>query len=267
MTCGVAQPARAALAGQCRTCLDERQWVPAAGQGWTTGAELAERHRNELTEVEPGLVEVRTEPAFAIGQRALHIGPERLLWDCVSLADEPTARRIEELGGVEWIAVSHPHFHAAMNAWAKLLDARILLHADDREHILNPGPRIELWGGEQLELGSGGLKLVRLGGHFTGATACLWPAGAEGRGALLCSDVIQLVNDPGWVSFMRSYPNLIPLPASEVERIASSVAGLEFDRLHGGWSGKTIESGGGDAVARSARRYVEALHRPHARNG
>ncbi|UJA21191.1 MBL fold metallo-hydrolase [Thermoleophilia bacterium SCSIO 60948] len=259
VTCGVAQPVAAALDGECRTCLDERQWVPAEGQLWTTHAELAEDHSSEFAEIEPGLVEIRTDPGFAIGQRALHVGPERLLWDCVSLADEASAERVEELGGVDVIAISHPHFHASMNRWAELLDARILLHAADREHVLDPGPRIELWDGERLELGSDGLELVRLGGHFSGATVCLWPAGAEGRGSLLCSDVIQLVNDPGWVSFMRSYPNLIPLPARGVERIAARAAELGFDRLHGGWSEKTIEHGGREAVARSARRYVEAL--------
>lgn len=258
VTCGVAQPEGSAADGDCRTCLDERQWVPAGGQLWTTHAELSESHRNLAAVVEPGLTEMYTEPGFAIGQRALHIAPERLLWDCISLADEPSAERLDALGGVDTIAISHPHFHGSMNRLADRLDARILLHAADREHVRDPGSRIEFWDGERLRL-SAGVELIRLGGHFEGGTVCLWRDGADGRGALLCSDVIQLVNDPGWVSFMRSYPNLIPLPAAAVERIALRVAELDFERLHGGWSAKTILTGGPAAVARSAERYVAAL--------
>ena len=47
-----------------------------------------------------------------------------------------------------------------------------------------------------------------------------WPAGANGKGALLTGDIIQVVQDRRYVSFMRSYPNLIPLGA-----------GIHFDKF------------------------------------
>ena len=43
-----------------------------------------------------------------------------------------------------------------------------------------------------------------------------WPAGSDGRGALLTGDTITVVQDREWVSFMWSYPNLIPLDAATV---------------------------------------------------
>ena len=44
-----------------------------------------------------------------------------------------------------------------------------------------------------------------------------WAGGADGRGALLSGDIVQVVPDRRYVSFMYSYPNLIPLPAAAVE--------------------------------------------------
>ena len=64
------------------------------------------------------------------------------------------------------------------------------------------------------------------------------------------------------VSFMRSYPNLIPLGASDVRRILAAVEQLRYDRMYGnpGWD-KRIDSGGPALVERSAERYVGWISR------
>jgi hypothetical protein len=257
-TCGTQFAPSDGPPASCPICLDERQYVPAGGQRWIAPAELRASHSARIEPLEPGLTQVGVEPRFAIGQRALHL--PGLLWDCVPLLGEAMAAELEARGGIEAIAISHPHYHSTMVEWAERFSARILLHEADRQWIQRPSPLIELWSGEELALTSG-CTLIRLGGHFPGATVCVWPGGAGGRGSLLAGDVIQVVADPGWVSFMWSYPNLIPLPAEEVERIAARVEGLDFDRLHGAWWDSTIASGAKDAVRRSARRYVDALRR------
>jgi hypothetical protein len=58
---------------------------------------------------------------------------------------------------------------------------------------------------------------------------------------------------------MYSYPNLIPLPARAVRRIAASVRSFQFERIYGAWDGRTVTSGGKDAVERSAERYIQFL--------
>jgi hypothetical protein len=230
--------------------------VGPEGQQWTTSEELARTHRNRVEELEPGLVGIGVEPSFGIGQRALLV--ERLLWDCLALLDSPTAELIDARGGIGTIAISHPHFYTTMVDWAERFDARVLLHEDDREWIMRPSPRIELWSGERLPL-SDALELIRVGGHFPGATACLWHAGAGGAGALLSGDLPQVVPDRDWVSFMWSYPNLIPLPAREIVRIRGVLEGLRFDRVYGGWWERVIDSGAHAKVLRSADRYLRAI--------
>ncbi len=256
VTCGTQFPPSAAAPAACPICLDERQYVGHDGQRWTTVGELGVGHTNRIEEVEPGLTGIGTEPRFGIGQRALLVAG--LLWDCVTLIDAATEAAVAAAGGIHTIAISHPHYYSGMVEWAQRLDARILLHEADREHIMRPDPRIELWSGDRLDV-SDGLVLHRLGGHFEGGTVCLWRDGAGGRGALLSGDIVQVVADRRWVSFMRSYPNLIPLPAAEIVRIRGIVETLAFDRVYGAWWDAIVPVDAHAKVLRSADRYLRAL--------
>jgi hypothetical protein len=256
VTCGTQYPPAAAPPAGCPICLDERQYVGHAGQRWTTMAALAADHRNRACEVEPGLVGIGTEPAFAIGQRALLVGG--LMWDCISLVDGETAAAARAAGGVHTIAISHPHYYSGMVAWAEELDARVLLHEADRRWVMRPDPRVEFWSGERVAVGDG-LELHRLGGHFDGGTVCLWRDGAGGRGALLSGDIVQVVADRSWVSFMYSYPNLIPLPATEIRRMRAILEAMAFDRVYGAWWDAVVPDDGRAKVVRSADRYIDAL--------
>ena len=254
-TCGTQFADSAEPPAACPICLDARQYVGEGGQTWTTLDELAATHRIRVEEAEPGLVGIGVEPSFAIGQRALLGGG--LLWDCLSLVGD-AAEVVESAGGIDSIAISHPHYYGAMVEWAERFDARILLHEADRRHIMRWSERIELWSGERYAIDDE-RELIRLGGHFAGGTVCHWRGGAGGRGALLAGDIVQVVADRDWVSFMYSYPNLIPLPAREVERIRSVLETLQFDRIYGAWWGSIVSADARAKAVRSAERYLAAL--------
>jgi hypothetical protein len=259
-TCGTQFPPSPAPPAGCPICEDERQYIGYGGQQWLTMDELRRDHTNRIEEVEPDLVGIGTTPAFAIGQRALLVRtPEgNLLWDCITLLDEATVAAVRALGGVSAIAISHPHYYSTMVEWAQTFGASIYLHRDDQEHVVRPDPAIRFWEGETLPL-LGGLTLVRCGGHFAGAQVLHWPAGAAGRGALLTGDIIMVAQDRRYVSFMYSYPNLIPLPARAVRRIVAAVAPFAYDRIYGAWWERVVGTGAQAAVARSAERYIAAI--------
>src|SRR4051812_10286687 len=111
VTCGTEFSAAAKPPSNCPVCEDERQFVDWDGQRWTTLEELRKDHSNRLEFEAPSLLGIGTEPPFAIGQRALLVqSPSgNVLWDCVSLIDEPTIAKINHLGGIRAIAISHPH--------------------------------------------------------------------------------------------------------------------------------------------------------------
>jgi len=161
-------------------------------------------------------------------------------------------------GGITAICMSHPHFYAAHVDWADAFDATIHIPRADEQWIQRRSPRIELFDDEVEPVPGEGM--VRIGGHFEGASVLHWPAGSEGRGALLTGDTIMVVQDREWVSFMWSYPNLIPLDDATVLDIAARVERLSFDRVYGGWWGAVVVGDGPGAVRRSADRYVARLH-------
>lgn len=78
-------------------CDEERQYVPPRGQGWTTLQALSQSHFNSYREYEPGVIGIGSQPAFAIGQRAILVRTEggNVLWDCVATLDAATVTVIE----------------------------------------------------------------------------------------------------------------------------------------------------------------------------
>lgn len=259
-TCGVQYSATEEPPEHCLVCEDERQYIGWRGQRWTTLEALRDEYHNVIKAVEPGLTGIGTHPTFAIGQRALLVqAPEgNVLWDCISLIDDTTIAAVKALGGISAIAISHPHYYSSMVEWAQAFDAPVYLHADDRQWVMRPDPSIVFWEGETKSLGPG-LTLVRCGGHFAGGTVLHWAAGAGGRGALLSGDILQVVSDRRYVSFMYSYPNLIPLPARAVRRVVAAVEPYEFDRIYGAWWERVVMADAKQAVRRSAERYLAAI--------
>jgi hypothetical protein len=256
VTCGTQFPEAAEPPGECPVCVDPRQYVGPGGQRWTTLAQLAAGHTNDVR-AEGELTGIGTTPPFAIGQRALLV-PWRganLLWDCVTLLDDATAAEVERRGGLAAIAISHPHYYSAMVEWAHRFDCPIHLHGADARWVMRPDPAIRHWEGDTLVLGDG-LTLVRAGGHFPGGTVL---HRAEGAGALLTGDIIQVIPDRSHVAFMWSYPNLVPLPDAEVRRIAAAVEPYAYAAIYGAWWGTVIAQDGPEIVRRSAERYGRAL--------
>jgi len=259
-TCGVQFAPTDAPPERCPICDDERQYVGHNGQQWTTLAALQADAHNVIKPVAPDLTGIGTHPSFAIGQRALlvHTPAGNVLWDCISLLDDPTIAAVRALGGISAIAISHPHFYSAMVEWSHVFDAPLYLHADDRRWVMRSDDAIIFWEGETQPL-MAGITLVRCGGHFAGSAALHWAAGADGRGALLTGDTITVVPDRRYVSFLYSYPNLIPLPARAIRRIVAAVEPLAFDTLYGGWWDRIVAPDARGAVLRSAERYIAAI--------
>ncbi len=260
--CGAHFPDAGNLPDACPICEDERGRgaVPPGRQAWTTLEKLRESQRTITREHEPGLVGIGMEPAFSAGQRALLLQTRagNVLWDCIPLIDDAGVEAVRAVGGLQAIAVSHPHFYTAMAAWSHAFNGvPIYVHAADRAWVTHPDPAIVYWEGETRLL-PGDLTLIRCGGHFDGATLLHWPGGADGRGALLTGDPIA-VTPNRHVSFMYAYPNLIPLSASKVGRVVKSIEPFSFDRIYGGWFWTRIERDAKSVVARSAERYLHAL--------
>src|SRR5579859_733968 len=260
-TCGVQYAETDSPPDHCRICEDERQYIGWGGQQWTTLDALRADHRNIVASEGPNLTYIQTDPAFAIGQcaRLIQTAAGNVLWEATSLIDGETMGAVERLGGISAIAVSHPHMYAAVVEWSHAFGGvPIYLHAADRHWLMRPDPAVVHWEGDTFALGED-VTLIRCGGHFEGSSVLHWAAGAGRQGALLTGDTIYVVSDRRYVSFMRSYPNQIPLPASKVRHIVEAVEPFSFDRVYSSWPERVVLSDGKSAVRRSAERYIQAI--------
>ena len=243
--------------GACAICSDERQWVPADGQRWTTLDELRRAgHRTSVAELEHDLFGITVEPTVGIGQQAhLVVTPAgNLLWDPTGYLDDNAISRVLARGEVVAIAASHPHMFGVQVEWSRALGGvPVLVSEADLGWIGRPDPAIKSWRGRH-EIAPG-LTLHKLGGHFPGSAVVHWADGAGGRGVLLVSDTIHVNPDRTTVTFLRSYPNRIPLSPTVALRLAAAIELLTFERIYDNF-GHTIETGAAAAVRRSADRYA-----------
>ena len=232
--------------------------MPASGQRWTSLESLSASHSNGFRQHEPDVLSLHTFPSFAIGQRAFLLLTDagNVLWDCIALLDEATITLIRALGGVKAIAISHPHYYTTMRRWSEAFDAPVLLHEADRQWVVDDGGHIDTWTGD-VRIIRRGLTLIRCGGHFAGGTVL--HRADSGGGTLFSGDVLQVLPDRRHVSFMRSYPNMIPLSAPVIERIQARLSLYRFERIYGAFPEREILAGGAAAVARSAERYIAAV--------
>jgi hypothetical protein len=242
----------------CPICLDERQYVGWDGQQWTTLARLqAAGHRGRLAKEGPGVIGVGADPPTAIGQRALLLRAPggNVLWDMITFLDADLIAGVRELGGVSAIAVSHPHFYGSMIEWAHAFGAPVYIHRKDRDWVARPDDTVVFWDGDTCDIGDG-LTLINAGVHFDGGQVLYWAGAENGAGALFSGDIFTVVQDRRWVSFMYSYPNLIPERPSSIRRALALIEPFRFERVYGAWWQRVVAADGAAAVRRSAERYL-----------
>ena len=90
-----------------------------------------------------------------------------------------------------------------------------------------------------------------------------WTQGAAGRGALFSGDIVMVIGDRNYVSFMRSYPNMVPLSAPAVERIGATLEPFAFDAIYGAFFDRNIAlrgvAGRGRSIERNRRNRGDGL--------
>jgi glyoxylase-like metal-dependent hydrolase (beta-lactamase superfamily II) len=254
ITCGTYYPT-----GQtpelCITCLDERQYIPATGQGWTTPEQLTRNHSIKVKKLQEKLYELEINPIFAIGQRALLVLSENgnVLWDCIPLLDELIIEFIKSKGGLKAIGFSHPHYYSNMNEWAETFDCPIYIHNNDASCIVNKGRHVKLWQGDEIALWNG-IRIINIGGHFAGSSILHVPF-LSTEGTIICGDTLFLSPGKKHFSVMYSYPNRMPLPLHEMQRVKKRLDSIPFDAFYGYQNLQNLTENVKEIFTESMKRY------------
>jgi hypothetical protein len=142
--------------------------------------------------------------------------------------------------------------------WAHVFHCPVYLHAADSGWVSRPDSSIRHWEGATKTLWDG-VTLVCCGGHYAGGTVLHWADGAEGRGVVCAGDILFVAQDRQWLSFMRSYPNFIPLSKREVEGIGKALKPFAFETIYGHYFDRVIPTDGKAVLEKSVARYVAAI--------
>ncbi|KAL5001917.1 beta-lactamase-like protein [Aspergillus recurvatus] len=288
-TCGTQFPTPSTLPS-CKICDDPRQYVPPTGQSWTTLRTLQTsqdpRYKNIFTP-DPihgeSLISIHTEPKQAIGQRAYLCRirppgkprPFNILWDCITYIDKDTITRINELGGINAIVISHPHYYTTHLVWAEIFDCSVYLSSEDAEWVVMNGEKQVFFSEGSLSFapsrnygdddGKADIVVIKTGGHFPGSTVLWW----RSLKTLLIADTIAVVpSGRYWVdrptgtasfTFMWSYPNMIPLSADDVHGIWKAIKHTEFEITRGAFIGMETDTDSKKRLLDSAQIFVKAM--------
>ncbi|MGN0102403.1 MAG: hydrolase [Dietzia sp.] len=263
-TCGVerAEP----LPEVCPICADERQYVPADGQRWTSPEQSrASGAFLEFAERETDVIGIDQRGCPGIGQRPSLIRTDygNVLAEVPNYISDEAVAAIRGWGGLSAIIASHPHMYGVQSLWSAAFDdCPVYVSAPDEQWLgLRPANTVVWGGGHAADPDAGGdieilpgVRASQPGGHFPGSVVVHWTA-PDGAGVLFSGDTIGTVADREWVTFMRSFPNWMPLSGAVVRRIADHVSRYEFDRLYSNFGGCVPHDARG-AVRRSAERYA-----------
>jgi hypothetical protein len=240
----------------CTICAEERQYIPEKGQSWTTQQILSATHKNKIIKINENLFEIKIEPNFAIGQRALLVISKsgNILWDCIPLLDTDTINFINKKGGLNAIAFSHPHYYSNMNDWARVFNCPIHIHKNDEEYITDKSENIKLWDGDDITL-IDDIKIHNIGGHFKGSSVLVISTMSK-LGTMLTGDTLYLSPTKKHFAIMYSYPNRIPLPLSEIQRIKRRFNNIKFDSIYGFYSYQNLTENAREILEKSLERYL-----------
>ncbi len=120
---------------------------------------------------------IATEPKVGIGQRCILLQTPHgnVLWDCIALLDSSTIERVQALGELKAIVISHPHYYTTHLAWGEAFGCPVYIAADDEEWCCRSdqsGVRRLIKEPTQEILP--GVMAAKPGGHFPGSLVLCW---------------------------------------------------------------------------------------------
>lgn len=254
-TCGTRYNAETFERDSCRICSDARQYVKEDGQQWLSYSDLSISHTIEINQWSDTLFHLQVQPNFAIGQRAFLVKTPKgnILWDCLPFLDQPTVDFIQNNGGLDAIAISHPHYYSLMNEWARTFGCPIYLHQKDKAWIMDDPHHLVFWDERTKQLNEDA-TLFHIGGHFPGCAVlqCTLPQYGE---TLFVGDTLYLSPNKKHLSAMFSYPNIIPLSPVQTLNVFNSVSEINFQALFGAFPFQNLEQHAREVFESSFRTY------------
>ena len=215
----------------CPVCSDVRNDLPEDGWHFLPEADIAAAHDGSFREVADGLWAFTTSPQLGLGGTGWLIVREggNIAFEAAPYYSQAMLAQIEALGGIAYLAASHPHGYGALFQLQRHFDPPVVaIHKDDLNYT--KALRVTAPYDDTLKLAEG-YTLHHVGGHYAGQAAL---HDAE-NGRLFCGDMFKIDQDDSGrsthISSHKAFHKDIPLTHGELQRYRDVIAPLGFDAL------------------------------------
>ncbi len=220
-----------AVPPMCPVCSDVRNDLPDDGWAFRTPAQVDDGLTWHWREVLPGIHEFWTTPRFGLDSHGwLLIHPDgNLAFEAAPSYSGAALDEIARLGGIRFLAASHPHGYGALYQLQERFQPEALL-IQRLDLNWTKAFRVTWPYDERFEIYPG-LTLHHTGGHYDGH-AVLHDAR---RRALFAGDALKIDFDADGtaarISTHKAYHKQIPLSRDEAIRYRGVLAGLDFTQV------------------------------------
>ena len=155
----------------CPNCTDVRNALPEEDFTYLPITAAKGRYRTEWREVLPGLWEFWTTPQLGLGSHGWLLRREagNIAFEAAPYYDAASRAKIQELGGIDVLAASHPHGYGALWQLQEHHQPReLIIHRDDLVHTKAFRVNRPIDDHHRLD---DKREFIRLGGHYEGQTA------------------------------------------------------------------------------------------------
>ena len=154
----------------CTNCTDVRNALPEEEFEYLHISEAKEKFQTKYRKRSDRFYEFWSEPQLGLGSHGwLILHPQgNVAYEAAPFYDQAAIDFITSLGGIKYLAASHPHGYGALWQLQEAFDPLLLIHKDDLQHtkafkVTHPMD-------DHLEL-LDNFIFDRLGGHYAGQTS------------------------------------------------------------------------------------------------
>lgn len=173
-----------------------------------------------------------------------------VLWDLIPFLDQDTVDKMNELGGLAAIVISHPHYYSTWADWSRTFSCPVYVGQPDEKWLEctdTPGAEICFLSNIYTPLLEGsGITAILAGGHFPGSLLLHWKKNLFIADTIFTSPSAMnpVPGKPGVISFtfFWSIPNRIPLHPDKILMIWRKVKGIEFENAFGAFKGMDVRT-------------------------
>lgn len=211
----------------CANCMDVRNALPEEEFEYLHIEEAQKQFRTKHRKHNDSFYEFWTEPQLGLGSHGyLILHPEgNVAYEAAPFYDQESFDFIESLGGIKYLAASHPHGYGALWQLQQAFDPVLMIHKNDLQHtkafkVTHPMD-------DHLEL-MDNFVFDRLGGHYDGQTSLY----VKDQKLFFIGDALKIDFEeerPVALSCHKGFHYSIPLTREELKKYIEVFGRYEFE--------------------------------------